>query len=72
MNEKEQKYFDAMVAYKEMFPDEGILSPDMLQIEYSNDEYITAIYKQCVKAHKTIEEVVPKDHFNQYPPGVEI
>lgn len=72
MNEKEQKFFDAMIAYNEMFPEEAILSPDMLKEEYSNDEYIISVYQQCVREHKTIEEVVPDDHFIHYPPGVEI
>ena len=68
----ENKLYEAYKAYQKMFPDEGILSPDMLKEEYSSDEHITSIYKQCVKEHKTVDEVVPKDHFIQYPPGVEI
>lgn len=63
MNEKEREEYEAYKAYQKMFPDEGILSPDMLKEEYSSDEHITDVYKQCVKEHKTIDEVVLKEHF---------
>ena len=64
--------FEAYMEYLEIFPNGYVLSPDSLKEEYANTEYITSIYKQCVKEHKTVDEVVPKDHFIQYPPGVEI
>ena len=70
MNYNEE--FEAYITYLEMFPNGNVLNPDSLKKEYSTTEYITSIYRQCVKAHKTIDEIVPKDHFNQYPPGVEI
>ena len=67
-----EELFEAFEAYNELFPNDPVLSPDSLLAEYSSNEYIGSIYRQCVQEKKHYLEVVPKDHFIQYPPGVEI
>ncbi|MFA0814640.1 MAG: hypothetical protein ACC608_02500 [Anaerofustis sp.] len=64
--------FEAFTAYDELYPNDPVLSPDSLTEKYANNDYIISVYNYCVKVKKPYKEVVPKDHFIQYPPDVEI